>query len=143
MTDETLAALEAQFDGAEQPPIVIDQDMMARRLVWDLVPHSMADATIKTLGMTGVSEEVEGTEHEMSHYRAFNSAHLTGVMWAMSEQIADIQIATIKNQDPSFNIDPQQLTPLLFTATKAILDEFLDLNVLFLQDQTPEGEDVV
>src|SRR4051812_28647151 len=92
--------MEAEFDGEEQTPAMITPVMMSRRLVWDLVPHGMAPDTIKALNLPGVSDDVENAEHGMAHAREFHVVPLLPVIWQLCEQIAVVQLETIRQVNP-------------------------------------------
>lgn len=122
-----LSEFEGQFSDSENPLASYTPEMMARRLVWDIVPCSAALKAIEAMDLPKVSSDVEQIEHDEAHQRALLLLPVIGVLTQMSLQIALVQLTAIQQEDPRTTVTMEQIFALVFPAVKASIIELLSM----------------
>lgn len=125
------SSFEQEFQGKDAPPMqILTEDMIRRRLLWDIVPCDMAAVIIKRLGLPEVSAEVEATEHGESHLRMSTSGALAPAIYNMAAYSADIILEGTAEKyglDRDLEQEKTTLTNAIHQSTWAIIAEFLDV----------------
>jgi hypothetical protein len=119
---------------------IISPQMLAKRVLWDVVPCSMATDVSKLLGLPPASEDVEEMEHQESHRRLVAASMVAPFVQAMAQDAAQSVVAALSLSE--FNeIDDQErleaaarLFPMLFQTAYAIIGNLMDVGLLHLPD---------
>lgn len=143
VTDEEHDDLESKFDFEGMDPeknqisqIVITDDMLRRRLTWDIVPCTIAVDVIKRMGLPDASEEVEETEHRESHLRMAALEPVIPVIQVMAVHAAESAgFATLVangGEDAYTEAEIERIALLIFQSSLAIISEMNDVGFLHM-----------
>lgn len=118
---------------------VMTPNQMRRRILWDIVPCNEAGDTMRALGITPSSDEVEEMEHRSSHDRldAINSVlPIDDLLEMLTAHGAEAIVASLSN-DHEHAVDKaerdeatERLKPILHATSRAIVAELLDLGYI-------------
>jgi hypothetical protein len=130
----------SQLDDLDEgvAPLTISEDMLAKRVLWDVVPCRMAVDVVKRMGLQPASPDVEDMEHTESHERLRQVAPVAPFVHAMSRHAAHAVIAAmlVSNDvdlpDDIRVTESDKLHPVLTQATLAVIAELVDVGMLHL-----------
>lgn len=139
-------ALEAEVADATAveglPPemTILTMDMLAKRLLWDVVPCPMAEQVRDYLGYAPTSEDVEDREHQESHQRLAKVGPILPFLDQMSHMVTPAIVGTmiVGSDDEEHTSEEERndaiakLQPVLYQTTLAILSELMDMGLLHL-----------
>ncbi len=142
------AKLEADFDqttgeiGADTPPSanvhVYTADILAKHMLWNVVPCDMAEDVTRALGLNWASDDVEDMEHRESHGRLNGAASVVQVAGVLASHgtRAALMATIVANGVPEdirerlLEESVEKLTPLVAQTTFGIIAELVDMDLL-------------
>jgi hypothetical protein len=114
--------------------------MLAKRVLWDVVPCSMATDVANLLGLPPTSEDVEEMEHQESHRRMVAASLVAPFVQAMAQDAAKSVVAALSLSELN-EIDDEEredaasrLYPMLFQTAYAIIGNLMDVGILDFPD---------
>lgn len=120
------------------PPNMISVDMLAKRLLWDVAPCTIATEVAALLGQQPASEDVEEMEHEQSHQRLAAAALATPFIGEMARHAAAAAVGTVV-LSTGVDIPPEELAsaidkliPMIYQTSWSILAELVDIGVVHM-----------
>lgn len=117
---------------------IISPEMLAKRLLWDISPCSLAVDAGKVLGLPPASPDVEDMEHTESHQRLTGAALAAPFIQEMARHASNAVVAAIITasgaEAPQEDRDEsaQRLEPVIFQSAFAIIAEMIDMGILHL-----------
>lgn len=149
-------AMEALANGVEEDnvnehvvPVVLTEEMILKRVLWDVAPHSLVAEVSKFLGLAPSSEDGLDMEHTEVHQRmlgamvvapyaqmlaSHTSRAILGTMIVMDEATEQVPL-----DSEEFNETLAKFEASIFAATLSVLAELIDWNVV----HTPQFEVVM
>lgn len=129
---------------------VLSSDMLARRLIWDIVPCSEAVRAAKILNLPATSEDVDEMEHLEAHGRLNGVLLVAPIIEQMATHAAGALVAAtvaaqqeasgvefdLSEEDRQETVDKMEV--LVFQTSVAILAELVDLGLVHLPHLFPE-----
>lgn len=115
---------------------LISPEMLAKRLLWDVTPCSLAEQVRDYLGYSPASEDVEEMEHRESHQRLVQASAAAPFVEAMSKHAAKAIVGAmiVSSGDTPPDAVRQETTdklePVIFQACFSILAELIDVQIL-------------
>lgn len=117
-------------------PLPLDENMLRRRIVWDVTPCSIAEDVIKAMGLPPASEEVEETEHQEGHARMNELLPVIPVILQLSyfatEAVRESIVHALSplGVSPEAVMDVDALHPVVLAVTMAVIAEMVDVNAI-------------
>jgi hypothetical protein len=147
MTDENIPdvdwdKMEDSVSDGTLPPgyehTVLSPEMLAKRLVRDVVPCDMAVAVADLLGLHRASEDVEDMEHVQSHMRLNDAGLIVPFLSLLAPHAAAAGAAAlVVGAGATDDISPEdlrtsveRLTPMIYATSLSVIAELIDIGVL-------------
>lgn len=119
---------------------VLTMDMLAKRLLWDVVPCAMAEDVRDYLGYAPTSPDVEDMEHKQSHQRLAKVGPIVPFLEQMARMVTPAVVSAMilgsDDQEHTTESDRndavEKLSPVVFASTLAILSELMDMGLVHL-----------
>jgi hypothetical protein len=122
--------------GGEDLPVVLSDEMLRKRIMWDVTPCDLAEAVRERMGLAGASEDVEEMEHAESHQRLVAMAAILPAIVTLSSYATEAAVTSIimdSHPDAPEQIrrDVVESTELMIrAATMGVIAELLDIGLL-------------
>lgn len=129
-------------EGAPEPTapqsLIITEEMLAKRILWDVAPCNLVPEVAELLELPGGSKDVQEMEHHQSHARMHDLAPIAMLLGEISGHITrSILAATIVANGVEDEVDEEEfaaqasrLYPAILQSNLTVLAELIDIGVL-------------
>jgi hypothetical protein len=131
---------ESEIEPASMRKRVISQDMVRKRVTWDVAPHDEVQAVSDYLGLPAASPEGLEAEHEDAHVRQASVALLMETVEILTAEVARAVVGTmlVMNEGAKeFEVDGEfftdtveELEQVIFHSSLSIIAELIDFGLL-------------
>lgn len=135
------ARMENETSGDEPQFQVLSPEMLARRLLWDVVPCPLAVKVGAFMGLPPASEEIEDMEHQQSHQRLQQAYPTVPFIMEFAKHatkaVVGANILGMSDDEPEVTEEEKdeitvKLYPMIYQTALAMVAELIDVGILHL-----------
>jgi hypothetical protein len=134
---------DAATDGGDLGPRLLTREMLAARILWDVIPCDMVDGVSRYMGLPPSSDDVREMDHEQAHERLAQVGTLAPVMAELAMHATKSVVAgTIygSHEDSGTPLmelkDREEMNertfPMIYQSVAAVIAELVDVGILHL-----------
>lgn len=131
------------LESVDAGPTVLTPEMIAMRILWDVVPCNLVEQVAQYMGLPATSEDVMERDHEESHLRMMDVVPLDPFFQTLAFHATNAVVAATTYSNAQEGMVPlataeeraditERTLPLIYQSVVAVVSELVSIGVLHL-----------